>query len=187
MATTKQKNQQPATSTPVRTTANMTADAPPVEIAEVENVRDSSHFFKREDWWAAAATFVFSSLVFFHHMAPEVTLQDSGELVTGAFNFGVPHPPGYPLWALLGFIWSHVFVPFGNPAWRIGTMSVFTGGLTVGIMTLMMTRSTRVLLHTLPWSIAIWWFLRISPAHWPATLGSSVDLLSPYISQAKAT
>ena len=174
MATTKQKNQQPATSTPVRTTANMTADAPPVEIAEVENVRDSSHFFKREDWWAAAATFVFSSLVFFHHMAPEVTLQDSGELVTGAFNFGVPHPPGYPLWALLGFIWSHVFVPFGNPAWRIGTMSVFTGGLTVGIMTLMMTRSTRVLLHTLPWSRDI----EESLLHWIALLvGMSTSLL----------
>ena len=33
-------------------------------------------------------------------LAPEVTLQDSGELVTGAFTFGVPHPPGYPLHAM---------------------------------------------------------------------------------------
>ncbi|MFZ4397274.1 MAG: protein O-mannosyl-transferase family, partial [Kiritimatiellia bacterium] len=113
------------------------------------------HFFKTEDWWAAAATFLFSTVVFYYNMAPEVTLQDSGELVTGAFNFGVPHPPGYPLWALLGYIWSHVIVPFGNPAWRIGTMSVFTGGLTVGVLTLMMTRSTRVLLHAIPWSQAI--------------------------------
>ncbi|MCL1887580.1 MAG: DUF2723 domain-containing protein [Kiritimatiellaeota bacterium] len=111
----------------------------------------AARFFRREDWIAAIAAFVFSTFMFFHHMAPEVTLQDSGELVTGAFTFGVPHPPGYPLWALLGYVWSHFIVPFGNPAWRIGTMSVVTGGLTVGVMTLMMTRSTRILLHTLPW------------------------------------
>jgi tetratricopeptide (TPR) repeat protein len=130
------------------TTSTMTSD----ERALQEARPDTRHFFRMEDWWAAAATFLFSTIVFYYHMAPEVTLQDSGELVTGAFTFGVPHPPGYPLWALLGYIWSHVVVPFGNPAWRIGTMSVFTGGLTVGVLTLMMTRSTRVLLHTLPWS-----------------------------------
>ena len=133
--------------------------AVPLPGAEVllddENDRGISHFFKREDWWAAAITFELATFAFFHHMAPEVTLQDSGELVTGAFNFGVPHPPGYPLWAFLGYLWSHAIIPFGNPAWRIGLMSVFTGGLVVGVMTLMMTRSTRVLLHALPWSQAI--------------------------------
>ncbi len=133
-----------------------------------------AHFFKPEDWLASAATFLISSLVFFHHMAPEVTLQDSGELVTGAFNFGVPHPPGYPLWALLGYIWSHVVVPFGSPAWRIGLFSVFTGGLTVGVLTLVMTRSTRVLLHTLPWTRDIEERL----LHWIAmTVGISMSLL----------
>jgi hypothetical protein len=52
-----------------------------------------ARFFKPEDWWAAAVTFVLSCVVFYRHMAPEVTLQDSGELVTGAFTFGVPPPP----------------------------------------------------------------------------------------------
>jgi hypothetical protein len=98
-----------------------------IETLEVEGVPDIAHFFRPEDWWAAVATFVLSSLIFWYHMAPEVTLQDSGELVTGAFSFGVPHPPGYPLWAFLGYFWSHLIVPFGNPAWRIGLMSVFTG------------------------------------------------------------
>jgi hypothetical protein len=155
MATTRQQNRQPIGGASVRAPADSAADLPPTEMLEVEDIRDASHFFKREDWWAAAATFVFSTLAFLHFMAPEVTLEDSGELVTGAFTFGVPHPPGYPLWALLGYIWSHVVVPFGNPAWRIGTMSAVTGGLTVGILTLMMTRSTRVLLHSLPWAKTI--------------------------------
>jgi tetratricopeptide (TPR) repeat protein len=135
---------------------------------------ETRHFFRRDDWLAAAGTFIFSVLVFFYHMAPEVTLQDSGELVTGAFTFGVPHPPGYPLWAFLGYIWSHVVVPFGNPAWRIGTMSVATGGLVVGFMTIMMTRSIRVLLDSMPWKE------RIEPVlqHWIAlAIGISVALL----------
>jgi tetratricopeptide (TPR) repeat protein len=109
-----------------------------------------SHLFKKQDWLAALATTLFSGAIFFYYMAPEVTLQDSGELVTGAFTFGVPHPPGYPLWAFLGFIWSHLIIPFGNPAWRIGMMSVATGACAVGVLTLTMTRSTRLLLNSLP-------------------------------------
>ena len=144
------------------------------EMLDAADTRDLTDFFKPEDWWSAAVTFAVSTFVFFHHMAPEVTLQDSGELVTGAFTFGVPHPPGYPLWALLGFVWSHAIVPFGNPAWRIGLLSVFTGGLVVGVMTLMMTRSTRVLLHALPWSKTI----EERPLHWIAlAVGASTGLL----------
>jgi len=140
-----------------------------------DSVKDSArHFFKMEDWIAAIASFAFATFIFYRNMAPEVTLQDSGELVTGAFTFGVPHPPGYPLWALLGYVWSHFIVPFGNPAWRIGMMSVFTGGLTVGIMTIMMTRSTRVLLHTLPWTKEI----EDRLLHWIAlSVGVSSSLL----------
>jgi tetratricopeptide (TPR) repeat protein len=175
MATNKQRQtQQPATTPAATAAASAQAGTPPVELSDVEAAGNLTHFFKREDWWAAAATFLFSTWIFLRNMAPEVTLQDSGELVTGAFNLGVPHPPGYPLWALLGYIWSHVVVPFGNPAWRIGTMSVFTGGLTVGILTLMMTRSTRILLHTLPFSRSIEERL----LHWIAlTVGMSTALL----------
>jgi tetratricopeptide (TPR) repeat protein len=145
-----------------------------VESQEDSEKDSARHFFKIEDWIASVLSFLFSTFVFMRNMAPEVTLQDSGELVTGAFTFGVPHPPGYPLWAFLGYIWSHFIIPFGNPAWRIGMMSVVTGGLTVGVMTLMMTRSTRVLLHTLPWSKKIDDRL----LHWIAlSVGTSASLL----------
>jgi tetratricopeptide (TPR) repeat protein len=107
---------------------------------------ETSSFYP-EDVWGAVAAFVVSALVFYRHMAPEVTLDGAGIFVTGAYQFGVPHPTGHPLWVLFGYIWSHVLVPFGNPAWRIGTMSVFTGGLLVGVMAFLMIRSTRMLLQ----------------------------------------
>ncbi|MEI6147588.1 MAG: DUF2723 domain-containing protein [bacterium] len=147
----------------------------PVEVLPVEEPTESTlHFFKPEDWVAALLSTLIAGLAFFYYMAPEVTLQDSGELVTGAFTFGVPHPPGYPLWALMGYVWSHFILPFGNPAWRIGMMSVVTGALTVGALTIMMTRSLRLLLHSLPWSDSVDERLQ----HWMAvTLGASAALL----------
>ncbi len=110
--------------------------------------------FTRQEWIAAAMTFLVSGGVFFYFMSPEVTLQDSGELVTGAFNFGVPHPTGYPLWTFLSWVWRHL-VPFGNPAWRIGLLSVVTGAALVGIMTLLMSRSVLMLLRNSPWNDTI--------------------------------
>jgi tetratricopeptide (TPR) repeat protein len=133
----------------------------------------AGHAFQTEDWIAAATTFLISFAAFFYYMSPSITLQDSGELVTGAYNFGVPHPPGYPLWAFLGWVWRHL-IPFGNPAWQICLMSVVTGALVVGVMTLFMTRSTLMLLRALPWSNTMEEKLR----HWISlTVGASVSLL----------
>ena len=47
---------------------------------------------------------------------------DSGELVSAAYTLGIPHPPGYPLYALLGALFSHG-IPFGTVAWRMGFLS----------------------------------------------------------------
>jgi tetratricopeptide (TPR) repeat protein len=149
----------------------------PVDLSmdcSAEPTESLRHFFKPEDWLAALITTLVSGLAFFYYMAPEVTLQDSGELVTGAFSFGVPHPPGYPLWALMGYLWSHFIVPFGNPAWRMGLLSVVTGALTVGVMTIIMTRSLRLLLHSLPWSDSLDEKLQ----HWMALfIGAACALL----------
>jgi tetratricopeptide (TPR) repeat protein len=85
----------------------------------------------------------------------------------------VPHPPGYPLWAFLGWMWRH-FVPFGNPAWRICLMSVLTGALVVGVLTLLMTRSIMMLLRSVTWAET----LEDSMRHWIArTIGATSALL----------
>ena len=154
--------------------AKSNPNATPADDLLVEPTESLRHFFKPEDWIAALITSVISGLAFFYYMAPEVTLQDSGELVTGAFTFGVPHPPGYPLWALMGYLWSHFLVPFGNPAWRMGLLSVVTGAMTVGVMTIIMTRSLRLLLHSLPWAESV----EESLQHWIALfIGAACALL----------
>ena len=137
---------------------NNSAEAKPVipTGAEVLPVvpTETNRVFTPVEWLVAALTFLVSGFVYFHYLSPEVTLEDSGELVTGAFNFGVPHPTGYPFWAFLGFVWRHL-VPFGNPAWRLGLMSVATGAALTGFLTLLMSRSVVMLLRNSPWGGAL--------------------------------
>ncbi len=60
--------------------------------------------------------------LFIMTLAPTVTAEDSGELIAAAWHFGIPHPPGYPLWTLLCGIFIHV-LPFGEIAWRANLFS----------------------------------------------------------------
>ncbi|MFN2572617.1 MAG: DUF2723 domain-containing protein [Gemmatimonadales bacterium] len=55
-------------------------------------------------------------------LAPTVTLWDAGEFITAAKVLGVPHPPGTPLFVLLGHVWADL-LPIGTYAWRTNLMS----------------------------------------------------------------
>jgi hypothetical protein len=61
-------------------------------------------------------------------LAPSVMGGDSGELTTAALTGGVPHPPGYPLFAMLARLFAAL--PLGHsPAWRVNLLSaVSTAG-----------------------------------------------------------
>ncbi|MBM3858935.1 MAG: DUF2723 domain-containing protein [Verrucomicrobia bacterium] len=163
------KQPSPAPSAPKPEQQPATPEQP---VTLPESSEHLPHLFKWRDWAVAAATFLIAGLRFLYDMSPEVTLQDSGELVTGAYHLGVPHPPGYPLWALMGWIWRHLLW-FGNPAWQICLMSVLTGALVVGVLTLLMSRSIMVLLRSLTWADDV----ADNVKHWIAlTVGAAVSL-----------
>ncbi|MCG3132474.1 MAG: hypothetical protein FLDDKLPJ_03324 [Phycisphaerae bacterium] len=65
--------------------------------------------------------------------APTVTSEDSGELIAAAYCFGVPHPPGYPLWTLLCGIFLRIF-PAGSVGWRANVFSGICAALAAGIL-----------------------------------------------------
>jgi tetratricopeptide (TPR) repeat protein len=102
--------------------------------------------FQRSDFIAAGFVFLTTLGVYIATLAPNVTLEDSGELITAAAKFGVPHPPGYPLWTMSGFILSHLF-PFGNLAWRINLLSAFFGAAANSVLTLLVCHSGRWLVQ----------------------------------------
>jgi tetratricopeptide (TPR) repeat protein len=102
--------------------------------------------FQRTDFIAAGIVFFVTLGVYIATLAPNVTLEDSGELITAAAKFGVGHPPGYPLWTMSGFLLSHL-LPFGGLAWRINLLCALFGAISNAVLTLLACHSGRWLLQ----------------------------------------
>jgi tetratricopeptide (TPR) repeat protein len=86
---------------------------------------------------------------------------DSGELVTAVAVLGIPHPSGYPLYVLLGKLWT-VLVPIGSIAFR---MSLFSAACAAGAcgLTYRLARATGL---AMPAAIVSALLLAFSPTFW---------------------
>jgi hypothetical protein len=71
-------------------------------------------------------------------LASTITFGDSGELAVAAAKLGIGHPPGYPLAALAGQLFT--LAPFGNAAWKINLASAFAAAATCLILFLLLRR-----------------------------------------------
>ncbi len=76
---------------------------------------------------ALGLTYLASFTVYLMTLAPTITFEDSGELTAAAYLLGVPHEPGYPLFTMLGHLFT--YLPFGNIAYRVNLMSAFFSAL----------------------------------------------------------
>jgi tetratricopeptide (TPR) repeat protein len=87
-------------------------------------------------------------------LQPTVGLEDSGELVVASDYLGVPHPPGYPSWSLLTWLFQWIFhgVTYHghpNPAWAVNLFSAVAGAAACGVIALLISRSGMDLLRSL--------------------------------------
>lgn len=55
-------------------------------------------------------------------LAPTVTFWDAGEFIAAARTLGIPHPPGTPLFVMIGHVWG-TLIPFGEFAQRTNLLS----------------------------------------------------------------
>ena len=77
----------------------------------------SSESPKRQDYTLALLTAFVSFVLYLITLAPSIGPEDGGELAAAAYTLGIPHPTGYPLWTLFGWIFTKL-IPFGEIAWR---------------------------------------------------------------------
>lgn len=104
--------------------------------------------FRRVDWFTFWLTTLLVFAGYYWTLAPDLGLEDSGELAVGSFYAGVPHPPGYPVWTL--YTWLFTKIPFSNIAWRVALSSAVAGAFACGMLALMVSRGSSLLLEGLP-------------------------------------
>lgn len=95
-----------------------------------------------ERYYPVAA--VLSLLVFAIYvatLAPNLMPGDTGDMVQAAATLREAHPPGYPLYALIGKLF--VALPIGDIPYRANLMAAFLGGLAVGFAFLAVLLLTR--------------------------------------------
>ncbi len=105
-------------------------------------------------------------------LAPGVVGGDAGEHQFAAPLLGIPHTTGYPLYILLGKLWT-LLIPMGSMAWRMNLFSAVNGALAAGVTALIVYYlSLPYATHTTPHAS------RLTPhvSHLPGALVASLTL-----------
>jgi Protein of unknown function (DUF2723) len=81
----------------------------------------------KADWLQAAAVAVLLFVVYAATAPRTVALEDDGLFILSSYFLGIEHPPGYPLFTIIGHAFSRL--PFGSVAYRVHLASALFGGL----------------------------------------------------------
>lgn len=95
---------------------------------------------------ASTAPFLAASLalvVYLFTLPPSLTWahygHDGGDLITASYTLGVPHPPGYPIYIILGRLFA--FLPVGSIAYRYNLFSALSAAVATGFITALVGHS----------------------------------------------
>jgi len=86
--------------------------------------------------------FVFSLAIYFKTLCPTVYWWDSGEFIANIAVLGIPHRPGFPVYVLLGKVFS--WLPLESFAFRINLLSALFASLSLGIFFKIFIRTTNL-------------------------------------------
>ena len=80
--------------------------------------------------------FLMAFSIYLLTLAPTITWRNDGadgpELTTVAYVLGIAHPPGYPVYVVLGKLFT--LLPIGDVAYRVNLMSAFFAAATISLV-----------------------------------------------------
>ena len=126
------------------------------------------------DGLLAAGLFAASLLVYIQTLAPSVAtlFDDSLEFPLVAHDLAIAHPTGYPLYTLLGKLFT--LGPFPNVAWAVNLLSAVAAATAVALVYLLTRQLTRRRLPALLGAVA----LAASPVFWSQSVIAEVYALN---------
>jgi hypothetical protein len=86
----------------------------------------------------ALIAFLIPFAIYIKTLAPTIYNLDSAELTTVAATLGLTRSTGYPLYILIGHIWSKI--PIGDVGYRLNLFSAFCGAMTISISWVILRR-----------------------------------------------
>ena len=123
---------------------------------------------ERTGWLGAGIVTIASAALYFFTAARDIVVGDTPELITAAVTLGVAHPPGYPLFTMLGHLFS--LIPVGSIPFRVNLLSVVCDSLAVGVVFLIAARLTRSQLAATIAALT----LAMNPIFWEWSLAAEV-------------
>lgn len=102
--------------------------------------------------------FVLFFTIYIVALCPTIHPRDNPDIVTAAATLGIAHPPGYPLFTILGNLFSKI--PLGSIPFRINLMSALFSAATIFFIYLIILKITKKL--------------------WPALIGAAILAFSYY-------
>jgi hypothetical protein len=145
---------------------------------------------KSAKWWHylfGAISFLVPLGIYVRTITPTVPFWDSGEFIATSYILGLPHPPGNPVYTMLGRMMT--LLPFATIAVRVNFMSSLASALTVLFTFLFTTRALRRTFPggpatTLQWlscelgGLVAAFFLTFVSAFWDSAIEAEVYSLS---------
>src|SRR5438309_5601226 len=86
----------------------------------------------RPSYGAAAVVGVAVLVLYIITLAPTTAMWDASEYITAAYTLGIPHPPGNPLFVLLGRV-ATLIVPVGSIAVRVNLLAAASSATAAAI------------------------------------------------------
>jgi hypothetical protein len=110
-------------------------------LTMLTGIRQQSDWRPPTPGWAGAALAGLGGLLYRHTLAPGLLPADSGEFQLVAATLGVAHPPGFPLYTLLGHLFTQL--PGLTPAYGLNLFAALTSSLTLYLVYLAAYRLTQ--------------------------------------------
>ena len=107
-------------------------------------------------------------LIYLSTVCPSVYVGDSGELSAAAYSLGIPHPSGYPLYAMVGKLFC--LIPIGSIAFRLNLMSIIFSVAAILIVYSVIYRFTSSTLSSVFGTL----ILAFSQIYWLQTVSAEV-------------
>jgi tetratricopeptide (TPR) repeat protein len=128
-------------------------------------------------------------IAYLRTLTPTVPFWDSGEFIATSYILGLPHPPGSPVYTMIGRLLC--LIPLESVAWRINAMSSLASALAVLFTFLVTARALRRTFGPGPLTGAQWlcaevggliaaFFLAFSTSFWESATEAEVYSVSSF-------